>query len=195
MQVPDAARPEFGVFSVERSVALLSRPQTRAARAQSLFTPRMLRLGAPAVVREGADPGSLAYVRVVDGELRIGSLTRLADLARSAAGEHVAILRDIAEVLADRNATIGGVLCQSDPVGPMPAVLVAARASMVIRGQSGMRTVPASDFRRGPYESPVASGELLTEIRIPIGPGGGAHDAGSSPDAPVSLRNRHLRSW
>jgi aerobic carbon-monoxide dehydrogenase medium subunit len=168
--VADAVRPEFGAFSVERSVALLSRPQTRAARAQGLFTSRMLRLGAPAVVREVADPGSLTYVRVVGGELRIGLLTRLADLAGSTAGGHAGILREIAEVLGDRTATIGGVLCQADPVGPLLAVLVAARASMVIKGRYGTRTVPAGDFRCGPHETAAGSGELLTEIRVPAGP-------------------------
>lgn len=167
----DAACPEVGTFSVERTVALLSRTRAGGAGPQSLFTTRMLQLGAPAVVRDVADPGSLAYVRVVGGELRIGSLTRLADLAGTAARGYAAILRDLARAVSDRRATIGGALCQAGPGDVLPALLVAVRASMVIRGRSGTRTVPACDFRRGPDGTAVASGELLTEIRIPIGPG------------------------
>jgi len=141
---------------------------------------RTLRLAAPEVVRDVGDPGSLAYVRVVGGELRIGSLTRHADLVGSATGGQFAILRDVGRVLGDRaargSATIGGVLCEADPAGVMAVVLVALRASMIIRSQHGARTVPARDFRRGPHVTAVESGELLTEIRIPTGPGGSAYE-------------------
>jgi carbon-monoxide dehydrogenase medium subunit len=44
----------------------------------------------------------------------------------------------------------------------------------VIRHPDGSRTVPARDFHTGPYETVVAPGELLTEIRVPIRPGGGS---------------------
>jgi carbon-monoxide dehydrogenase medium subunit len=45
---------------------------------------------------------------------------------------------------------------------------------MVIHGPEGSRTVPAREFHTAPYETVVAPGELLTEIRIPIRPGGGS---------------------
>ena len=45
---------------------------------------------------------------------------------------------------------------------------------MVIRNLSGTRTVHAREFHTGPYETVVAPGELLTEIRIAILPGGGS---------------------
>jgi carbon-monoxide dehydrogenase medium subunit len=45
---------------------------------------------------------------------------------------------------------------------------------MVIRHPDGSRTVPARDFHTGPYETVVAPGELLSEIRVPIRPGGGS---------------------
>jgi carbon-monoxide dehydrogenase medium subunit len=45
---------------------------------------------------------------------------------------------------------------------------------MVIQGQDGSRSVPAREFFTGPYETVVAPGELLTEIRIAIRPGGGS---------------------
>ena len=34
--------------------------------------------------------------------------------------------------------------------------------------------MPARDFHTGPYETVVAPGEILTEIRVPIRPGGGS---------------------
>jgi carbon-monoxide dehydrogenase medium subunit len=38
----------------------------------------------------------------------------------------------------------------------------------------GRRTVSAREFHVGPYETVVAPGEMLTEIRIPVRPGGGS---------------------
>jgi carbon-monoxide dehydrogenase medium subunit len=45
---------------------------------------------------------------------------------------------------------------------------------MVIAHPGGTRTVPARDFHTGPYETVVAPGEIMTEIRVPIRPGGGS---------------------
>ncbi len=112
-------------------------------------------------------------------ELRIGALTRHAQLlADPAVGAQFAILHDAEQVIADpivRNwGTIGGSLCQADPSEDLSAAFAALKATMVIRHPGGSRTVPARDFHTGPYETVVAPGELLTEIRIAIRPGGGS---------------------
>jgi carbon-monoxide dehydrogenase medium subunit len=151
------------------------------------------RLAEPLALSDLADPADLCYVRIARGELRIGSLTRHADLLSSAvAGEHFAILRDAGRAIASREVrcseTIGGMLCQADPAEDMAAVFAAVRASMVIRGRDGTRTVSARDFHRGPYETVVQPGELLTEIRIPIRPCGSAYEKVSrrAGDCPVT---------
>src|SRR5262249_8047009 len=69
--------------------------------------------------------------------------------------------------------TIGGSLCQADPSEDLSAAFAALKAIMVIYHPDGSRTVPARDFHTGPYETVVAPAELLTEIRIPVRPGGG----------------------
>jgi carbon-monoxide dehydrogenase medium subunit len=113
------------------------------------------------------------------GELRIGTLTRHAQLLDSAAaGEHFPILHDAEKVIADpvvRNwGTVGGSLCQADPSEDLSAAFAALKASMVICGPDGSRTVSAREFHTGPYETVIAAGEMLTEIRIPARPGGGS---------------------
>jgi carbon-monoxide dehydrogenase medium subunit len=45
---------------------------------------------------------------------------------------------------------------------------------MVIRGADGERVVDMSDFHRGPYETAVGDGEMLTQIRIPVSPDQGS---------------------
>jgi carbon-monoxide dehydrogenase medium subunit len=106
-------------------------------------------------------------------------MTRHAQLLDSAgAARHFAILHDAEQVIADpvvRNwGTVGGSLCQADPSEDLSAAFAALKATMVIAHPEGTRTVPARDFHTGPYETVVAPGEILTEIRITIRPGGGS---------------------
>ena len=47
----------------------------------------------------------------------------------------------------------------------------------MIRGADGERTVAMEEFHVGPYMTAVGDGEMLTEVRIPLRPGGGsAHE-------------------
>jgi carbon-monoxide dehydrogenase medium subunit len=138
-----------------------------------------LRLAQPETLIDINGLGELSYLTVAEGELRIGALTRHAQLLDApVAGRHFAILHDAEKVIADpivRNwGTIGGSLCQADPSEDLSAAFAALKATMLIQGPGGSRTVPAREFHTGPYETVVAPGELLTEIRIAIRPGGGS---------------------
>ena len=181
MQVPAYVDYEKAA-SVEHALELLARcgPEARIlAGGHSLIPMMKLRLAQPETLIDINGLSELSYIGVTDGELRIGALTRHAQLLGSTvAGEHFAILHDAEKVIADpvvRNwGTIGGSLCQADPSEDLSATFAALRASMVIRGPGGSRTVPARQFHAGPYETVVAAGEILTEIRLPISPGGGS---------------------
>jgi carbon-monoxide dehydrogenase medium subunit len=168
--------------TVDEALALLSRagPDARVlAGGHSLIPMMKLRLAQPETLIDINDLAELAYIRLEAGELRIGALTRHAGLLGSAlAGEHFPILHDAERMIADpvvRNrGTVGGSLCQADPSEDLSAVFAALRAVMVIRGPDGTRMVPAREFHTGPYETVVGPGELLTEIRVAIRPGGGS---------------------
>ena len=181
MQVPAYVEYEKAT-SVEHAIALLARfgPEARIlAGGHSLIPMMKLRLVQPETLVDINGLGELSYVTLAGGELRIGTLTRHAQLLDSAeAGEHFAILHDAERVIADpvvRNwGTVGGSLCQADPSEDLSAAFAALKATMVIRHPDGSRTVPARDFHTGPYETVIAPGELLSEIRVPIRPGGGS---------------------
>jgi carbon-monoxide dehydrogenase medium subunit len=181
MQVPAQVEYEKAA-SVDHALALLARygPEARVlAGGHSLIPMMKLRLAQPDILIDINGLSELSYLRVSNGELRIGALTRHAELLSSApAGEHFAILHDAEKVIADpvvRNwGTIGGSLCQADPSEDLSAAFAALKATMVIHGPGGSRTVPAREFHTAPYETVVAPGELLTEIRIAIRPGGGS---------------------
>jgi carbon-monoxide dehydrogenase medium subunit len=179
MQVP--AQFEYDrATSVEHALALLARygPEARVvAGGHSLLPMMKLRLAQPEALIDINDLAELATISLDGGELRIGALVRHADLLASpVVGEHFPILTDAERVIADpvvRNrGTVGGSLCQADPSEDLSAAFAAVRATVVVEGPSGTRTVSTREFHTGPYETVVGPGELLLEIRVPIRPGG-----------------------
>jgi carbon-monoxide dehydrogenase medium subunit len=181
MQVPAYVEYEKAT-SVAHALALLARfgPEARIlAGGHSLIPMMKLRLAQPETLIDINALTELSYLTVTGQELRIGAMTRHAQLLDSAeAARHFAILHDAEQVIADpvvRNwGTVGGSLCQADPSEDLSAAFAALKATMVIAHADGTRTVPARDFHTGPYETVVAPGEILTEIRVPIRPGGGS---------------------
>jgi carbon-monoxide dehydrogenase medium subunit len=181
MQVPSHVEYERAT-SVEHALELLGRfgPEARVvAGGHSLIPMMKLRLAQPETLIDIGGLGELAHITVEGGELRIGALVRHAQLLESAvAGEHYPVFHDAERVIADpivRNwGTVGGSLCQADPSEDLSAVFSAISATAVIHGRDGVRQVPAREFHLGPYETVVAPGELLAELRVPIRPGGGS---------------------
>jgi carbon-monoxide dehydrogenase medium subunit len=141
-----------------------------------------LRLAKPSHLVDINELHELEYIREQDGEIRIGALTRHVDIQRSdLLQRHFPLFRDAEDVIADppvRNrGTIGGSLCQADAAEDLSAVCSATKAKVVIRGTGDERVVDMADFHVGPYTTAVGAGELLTEIRLPLRPGGGsAHE-------------------
>jgi aerobic carbon-monoxide dehydrogenase medium subunit len=174
--------------SVEGAIASLQRlgPEARViAGGHSLLPMMKLRLANPEHLVDINDLAELAYIREEGDEVRIGALTRHVDLLKSdLLAEQFPVFRDAEEVIADpvvRNrGTIGGSLCQADAAEDLSAVCSALKATILIRGPHGDRTVSMEDFHVGPYMTAVQAGELLTEIRLPRRnhrrPPGSAHE-------------------
>ena len=179
MQVPAHVEYERAT-SVEHALALLRGPDTRVlAGGHSLIPMMKLRLAQPGVLVDINALTELGYIRRDRGELCIGALARHADLLDSAlAGELFPIFHDAERVVADPIVrlwgTVGGSLCQADPSEDLSAAFAAARATAVIRGEAGGRSVPVREFHLGPYETVIGPGELLAEIRVPVRPGTGS---------------------
>ena len=181
MQVPAQVEYEKA-SSVAHALSLLARygPEARIlAGGHSLIPMMKLRIAQPETLIDINGLSELCYIGLTDGELRIGTLTRHAQLLDSAAaGKNFPILHDAEKVIADpvvRNwGTVGGSLCQADPSEDLSAAFAALKAQMVICGADGSRTVSAREFHTGPFETLVAAGEMLTEIRIPVRRGGGS---------------------
>lgn len=175
MQVPAPFEYERAT-SVDHAIELLNRLGSEAriiAGGHSLLPMMKLRMAAPEYIIDINDLSSeLEYINVSDAEVRIGALTRHAQLLSSdELADIFPIFRDAEKVIADpvvRNkGTLGGSLCQADPSEDLSAVCDALDASCVIKGPDGERVVAMHDFHVGPYETAVADGEMLIEVRIP----------------------------
>jgi carbon-monoxide dehydrogenase medium subunit len=171
--------------SVEGAIASLQRlgPGARViAGGHSLLPMMKLRLASPEYLIDINDLVDLSYISEHGDEMRIGAMTRHADLLRSETLWRVfPVFRDAEQVIADpvvRNrGTIGGSLCQADAAEDLSAVATALHAKLVIAGADGERVVSIDDFHLGPYMTAVGDGELLTEIRLPLRSGAGsAHE-------------------
>ncbi len=102
----------------------------------------------------------------------IGALTPLSDVERSAevakhAGVIVRTMRRLSNVRVRNVATIGGNLAHGDPHMDLPPVLMALDAGIVVVGRGGERVLAVENLFAGYYETVLAPGELITELRIP----------------------------
>ncbi|MBX6358058.1 MAG: FAD binding domain-containing protein, partial [Micromonosporaceae bacterium] len=175
MQVPAHFEYERAT-SVEHALQLLARWGAQArvvAGGHSLIPMMKLRLARPEALIDINDLAELSFIRLEGDALRIGALTRHAELLASpVVGEHYPIFHDAERVIADpivRNrGTVGGSLCQADPSEDLSAAFAAVGAVAVIRGPDGVRQVPIHEFHVGPYETAVGPGELLIELRVPV---------------------------
>jgi carbon-monoxide dehydrogenase medium subunit len=140
---------------------------------QSLMPAMNLRLISPELL---VDIGELTELRgiVVTGDVvRVGALTRHAELARSPEiATHAPLLAEaIAQVAhpAIRNrGTLGGSLAHADPASELPACMVALKAVIIVRGQAGERRIAAEDFFTGIYETALSPEELLVTVELPV---------------------------
>jgi aerobic carbon-monoxide dehydrogenase medium subunit len=182
MQTPRSFEYERAT-SVDHAIALLEKlgPEARiVAGGHSLLPMMKLRLASPEhLIDINELVADLNYIKVEGNEVRIGAMTRHADVLSSAViGEHFAMLHDAERVIADpivRNrGTVGGSICQADPSEDLSAAFAALKASVVIRSSKGERVVSARDIHAGAYETVVAQTEMLTEVRIPIRGGSGS---------------------
>jgi carbon-monoxide dehydrogenase medium subunit len=139
---------------------------------QSLIPMMKFRLARPSHLIDINRIAELAYIKEESGFLRIGGLTREAELESSAiVRDKYPLLLDTARVIADpqvRNlATVGGNLAHGDPANDHPATMIALRAQIVATGAKGQRVIPIDEFFVSLFETALEKDEILTEIRIP----------------------------
>ncbi len=142
---------------------------------QSLMPMLNLRLARPSRLVDINGVADIDHLRVDDGTLVIGALTRQrtlesSDLASGAWALLREALHHVGHVPIRNRGTVGGSIAHADPAAELPAAVCALGGRMVVRGPAGERQVPADAFFRGYFTTDVGPDEMLTEIRIPEWP-------------------------
>ena len=142
---------------------------------QSLIPMMKLRLARPSHLIDINRVTGLSYIKEEGGFLKIGGLTREAELeASDLIRKKYPLLLDTATVIADpqvRNmATVGGNLAHGDPANDHPATMMALRAQVVATGAKGERVIAIDDFFVTLFTTALQHDEILTEIRVPVPP-------------------------
>ncbi len=119
-----------------------------------------------------------SYIQDENGGLRLGALTRHAEIEGSPIAARIPILRDCAAGIADvqvRNrGTIGGSLAEADPSGDWAVVLMTLATEVRCLSNGGERSVPLANFIKDAYTTDLAHDELVKEIVVKAPPKGSA---------------------
>ncbi len=139
---------------------------------QSLVPMLNMRLAQPAHLIDLND--LTEWERVVDrGEaLELGFLTRHRQLAESALlRQHCPLVTQMAQTIGHfpirQRGTLGGSLCNADPVAQLCLMAVTLDAELLIARGDRRRTVRASDFFKAAMSTDLQPDELLVGLRVP----------------------------
>lgn len=161
--------------SVDEALGLLQEHGDDAkllAGGHSLLPAMKLRLSAPGHLIDIGALGDLNYIKEDGDHLAIGAATthyqiESSDLVQAKAS----VLAQAAAVIGDpqvRNVgTIGGSIAHADPAADYPAALLAADATIQVKGPGGERSIDAVDFFIDLYLTSLQADEIITEVRLP----------------------------
>ena len=158
----------FRPASLREALALLAEHEDAKplAGGQSLVPMLNFRLARPSALVDLARIEELAGIRVDDGALVVGAMTRQWDLEHSP--DAYPLLREalgyVGHTATRCRGTVGGSLVHADPTAELPVCALALEAELV----TNRRTIPAGEFFVSVFTTALEPGELLVEVRFPV---------------------------
>jgi aerobic carbon-monoxide dehydrogenase medium subunit len=119
-------------------------------------------------------PGLNRISEEADG-IRIGALVthravELSPLVRNSIPVVAQAFSTIGNVRVRETASVGGNLAHADyRLDPPPALLL-LKSEVTVFGPAGSRVIPLRDFFTGMYETVLAPGEILVDVKVPYMP-------------------------
>ncbi|MDQ6669555.1 MAG: xanthine dehydrogenase family protein subunit M [Chloroflexota bacterium] len=161
--------------SVDEASRLLAQSQDAKilAGGHSLIPLMRLRLAQPSTLVDiNGLEDELGYIRRDNGTLRIGALARHYQIESSAdVHQSLPLLAEVAAEVGDTQVrtmgTLGGVVAHADPAGDYGAILLMLDATIM----TNKRSIPARDFFKGMFTTPLADDEVVTEVAFPVAAG------------------------
>ncbi|MFO1116048.1 MAG: xanthine dehydrogenase family protein subunit M [Beijerinckiaceae bacterium] len=165
--------------TVEEAIRLLGELDNAKllAGGQSLMPMMNLRLAAPDHIIDINRLPGVAGIDISPDRIRIGAMTRQADLKSSedlfaVAPVFRAALTHVGHMQTRARGTIGGSCCHLDPAAELPALCALLDAEFEALGPCGSRRIAARDWFRGYLESALDEREILVAIDLPRWPKG-----------------------
>lgn len=170
--------PKFAYHApagLEEAVQLLERYNGNArvlAGGQSLIPMLNFRLLAPEVLVDLRRVSGLADIRVSQGKVCIGAMTRQRGAENSqVVTQHLPLMKEalgwVGHLPTRTRGTIGGSIAHADPSAELPMTLLALDGEVVATGPSGERVIAADDLFDSLFTTTLAPTEVLSEVRIP----------------------------
>jgi carbon-monoxide dehydrogenase medium subunit len=170
------------------SAILAAAPEARVfAGGMTLIPALKLRLSAPTALVDLGAVADLRGIKVAEGMVTVGALTRHVEVERSAEIRKVIpALAELAGGIGDpqvRNrGTIGGSVANNDPSADYPAAVLGLAANV----KTNKRSIPADAFFTGMFETALAAGEIVVSLSFPA-PLSAAYEKFRSPASRYAL--------
>jgi carbon-monoxide dehydrogenase medium subunit len=127
------------------------------------------RLAQPSDLIDLAKIGDLAGISVKGNSVRIGAMTRHAQVAESADVQKAipalaALAGGIGDPMVRNRGTMGGSIANNDPAADYPSAVVGLGATV----HTSKRNIPADEFFTGMFETALEPGEMVTAVTFPV---------------------------
>ena len=172
--------------TLEEATTLAAEPDSVIIGGGTVVNGDTLHRPATAVDLQGLD---LSGIEPGDGQVRIGAMTDLAEMAESTSipGAICDLARRELPSTLRAAATIGGTIGAADPDSQLITGLLAFGASVVVATSGGQTDRPIEAVL-----ARLESGEIITSVTIPTGGHAAAHRTGRTPmDTPIVLAVAH----
>lgn len=155
--------------SLAEAQAALAAGAQLLAGGQTLIASMKLRLAAPEQLADLAAVPSLSGIERKGNTVRIGAMTRHADVANSAElRAAIPALASLAGGIGDKQVramgTLGGSVANNDPAACYPAALLGLGATV----HTHQRDIAADDYFLGLFSTALNEGEIITGVSFPV---------------------------
>jgi carbon-monoxide dehydrogenase medium subunit len=153
--------------SLDEALALIAEDEDAKplAGGQSLVPMLNFRLARPSALVDLAGIQELGGIRVENGALVVGAMTRQWDLEHSP--NAFPLLREalgfVGHTATRCRGTVGGSLVHADPTAELPVCALVLEAEL----RTNRRTIPAQEFFLSVFTTALEPGELVVEVRFP----------------------------
>jgi aerobic carbon-monoxide dehydrogenase medium subunit len=159
--------------TVDEAIKALTSDSKLLAGGHSLLPSLKLRLYQTGNLVDIGAIASLKGISEANGVITIGAgVTHAQVAANKTVQSKFSMLSQTAKTIGDvqvRNkGTIGGSLAHADPAADWTAAVLAADATIVVKGPTGERKIKATDFFTGMFSTALKADEIITSVQFPI---------------------------